>query len=262
MIYKYNFYGKVHPERVGFDITVPDCGVTFLNGVSGKLKFDCKKSNLILVFETETNIQESIGITTLRNDLLQHAATWVDAYCYLRSFNYDIEITGVRCKELDLDTVFGVDFEKTDELDEAALLKKASTDLSELFELIVKNSDLVFLKDVFADFRRAIKYPHMTGGFLYRSVETIRSNYFEDQSVEDDSKRIKGGWETMNNALGFETADYSELLRFRRPNMHGVYPVITSDERLALAKQARKMINKFIVFVKEKHLGRNGDRLH
>jgi hypothetical protein len=103
-----------------------------------------------------------------------------------------------------------------------------------------------FLKDIFADFRRAGKYPPMTASFCFRAIEIIRKFGFEDQTILNEIDREKAGWKKTGELLGFKKSDSEEIRSFALPNRHGIYPTITYLQRERIMNFTRNVIDKFI----------------
>ena len=113
-------------------------------------------------------------------------------------------------------------------------------------EVMLQGNDKV-LGLVFSDFRRSIKYPDVTAMFCLRSLETIRREYFDDNSINHDNKRDKNGWTTMSEALNVTRSSvYEEMRALAEKNRHGIYPTITYNQREGMMNFTRDAISKFI----------------
>ncbi len=212
-------------------------------GMEGRsfIKFENSTITVRLESEIDHANDDTCNLETLKNIIEENVRLIVDSFCYVNSYSYDVEITKVTCDTLNIDKTFGVRGEwniKKDPIDS----NKEFTKILQLFD----RPERIFLKDVLADFRRAIKYPAMTASFCFRSVETIRKFYFEDKADLDDSSRKKNGWGKLNSKLGFKTGDFEEIEKFALPNRHGDYPLITYKERERIMNFTRKIIDKFI----------------
>ena len=240
MPYEYIFQGIIHPERVKFTLSgVPKAEVRFpeLN-LAGVVDITAVDSVVSIVFRTEANLLEHPQrdiLVTLKNDLGDYTRLYIDTYCYTKSFNYDLEISKVQCLKLRIDKFFDVQLET--DLEDKVDLTQPSGRLNQIVNLVHKNPRLFFLQDVFADFRRGIKYPKASGFFFYRALDSIRESWFD------------GEWEKMNKSLGFSEEHYKNLNSFRKKNAHGVYPLITGEMRVILAKDTRRVIDSFLCFM-------------
>jgi hypothetical protein len=251
--YKYIFEGVIHPERTNFHLKgIPEARIIIpIINVEGNLTFEIHDSKFFINLDSDFDVNthtDPDALLTLKNYMHQHISLWVDAFCYFHSYTYDVEITRIGCEELRINYVPSVQLEP----DSNHSKQKDTEFIFDILRLIAQDTHLAFLSLVFADFRRGIKYAYESGGFFYRSVETIRSNYFDDINTSED-KRIKEGWEKMNQELNLKPTDYDFLLKFRVNNMHGVYPLITGAERIRAAKEARKIIDVFINYLKDKY---------
>ncbi|MEK9159259.1 MAG: hypothetical protein AAB383_00865 [Patescibacteria group bacterium] len=248
-MYNYTFTGLVHPERVSFSvsedlpfqITHPGFKV---NGIS-KLRFDKSKITLSFASEIDYSKNADCNLETLKNIFEENIRLVIDSYCYINSYSYDVEITKVVCKELHIDNTFGV----RGEWNVNKTKDECTAEFTEILRLFDR-PERMFLKDVFADFRRAIKYPSMTAGFCFRAVETIRKFYFEDQSISNDDKRRERGWKELGETLGFKEADFKEIKDFALPNRHGEHRQISYEQRERIMNFTRSIINKLIQIIK------------
>ena len=244
-MYKYIFFGKIHPERVMFSIGIE---LPFLLehhgfGMEGESFIKFENSSVVVRLESSVNYvdNDKCNLETLKNIVEENVRLIVDSFCYVNSYSYDVEITKVICDTLNLDKTFGVLGEwniKKDPIDG----NKEFTRILQLFD----RSERIFFKDVLADFRRAIKYPTMTGSFCFRSIETIRVFYFEDRIDSDDKRRRKNGWKKLNEKFDLKECDFDEIKKFALPNRHGSYPLITYKERERMMNFTRKIIDKLI----------------
>jgi hypothetical protein len=244
-MYDYQLTGKIHPERVNFTIgTKLPLYIEHKDfGIKGEVVLEVKESNLFVSFSSK-NIYSSLdtsALETLKNIIEESVRIIVDAYCYVRSYAYELEITNIKCRDLNLEYQFGVRGEWNINKDD----KHANEEFSKLINLFTtpENTPLCL---VFADFRRSIKYPSMTASFCFRAIETIRQHAYEDISILDDDKRRKAGWKELGKELGFTEKDFDEIKKFALPNRHGKYPTITYTERERIMNFTRRVIDKSI----------------
>lgn len=179
---------------------------------------------------------------TLKNIVEENIRIVVDAYCFVRSYSYDVEVIKVVCDDLKIDYTFGVQGEWNIHKDE----QSTNAEFTKILKLFDRPEKL-FLKDAFADFRRSIKYPGMTASFCFRALETIRKFYFEDQADGNSDTRRKNGWEKLVKKSGLQEDDFTEIKKFALPNRHGEYPVIKYQERERIMNFTRSIIDKMIL---------------
>jgi len=252
MIYKYIFKGVIHPKRVNFEVNArftlqikrPEFGI---DGVFG---IEFKNSEFIAEYETAVDHtkKESANLETLRNYIDDAIRLVVDIYCYVKSYNYEVEIIKVECLELKIDYTFDVQGEKNIHKDK----KQTDDEFTNLIMFFSMRSNLDFLRHALTDFRRSIKYPAETATFCFRAIETIRRFYFDDMDINDESKRRKKGWELFREALDFDRYFFKDIERFALPNRHGEYPAITYPERETIMNKTRRIIDAFIEYVQQK----------
>lgn len=252
--FHYIFSGVVHPTRVNFEANIDPINIKIqhsrfnIDGVLKEIRF--KKSNFSAIYETDKDHTKrtNANLETLKNFIDQSLRMIVDIFCYINSYSYDLEIVEVICEDLKINQIFNVQGEKNVNKDK----EQTNKEFQEILFLIINNPRLQFLGVAFADFRRSIKYPEMTGFFCFRSIEVIRQFYFEDISIKDNDKRRKKGWEKMREDLDLDRGFFKEIENFAILNRHGNTPPITYKERENIMNKTRKVINKFIEFTNEK----------
>jgi hypothetical protein len=244
-MYTYSFSGIIHPERVNFGLDRPiqiAINHPFFDLVGrSAISFDSSKISVEFISEFDYTKNPKCNLETLKNFIDESVRIIVDSYCYIKSYAYDVEISTVKCTELGIDYTFGVQ----GEYNVVKTIDKTNLELSTLIGIFQK-PDSTFLKDVFADFRRAIKYPAMTASFCFRAIETIRIFCFEDPSNVDDYKRRKDGWFNLRGTFALKEEDFEEIKRFALANRHGEYPAITYTQRERIMNFTRSIIEKTI----------------
>jgi hypothetical protein len=232
-MYSYILTGKIYPERV--DFTVSSDIPLYLEhqefNIKGNLTLQIKHSHINLRFDSEVvySNSDTSPLETLKNILDQSIRTVVDAYCYVKSYAYDVEITDITCEQLGLKYQFGVQGEWNLNKDQ----QKTNEEFSRILNLFSVPDNSSF-SDVLADFRRSVKYPVMTASFCFRAIETIRRSVFQDS------------WEVLRSELSLSQKDFVEILKFAKPNRHGQYPRITYEERERIMNFTRMVIDRTI----------------
>lgn len=242
-MFTYLLTGKIHPERVDFTIGMKMVLSTYHPdfGIKGDVVLEIKNSSILISFESETlySLEDTGALETLKNIIEDGVRMVVDAYCYVRSYAYEVEITDIKSLAPKLEYQFGVrgewNINKGDEI--------ASEEFSKMLSVVSKNN---LFTNVLADFRRSIKYPAMTASFCFRAIETIRQHVFEDESIGDDIKRRDNGWENLRKSLNLKKESFSEITKFAIPNRHGKYPAITYKERERIMNFTRFIIDRLI----------------
>ncbi len=234
-MFEYIFSGMVYPERAKFQISLTPMGISWpeLN-LTGQFSIESLDSKITIKFLSNTNLLEHPNkdiFVTLKNLLASQAKFVINIYCYINSYNYDLDIFEVECKDLEISFGFDVQLEADLEIKSQ---EETSELMSKIFSYSYNDPDLHFLDKVFEDFKKGIKYPDSSGFYFYRSLDTIMQNAF------------KGDWNLMNETLGLKQEYYDEFLPYRKKNAHGVYLNITGEKRVILAKKARYVIDGFI----------------
>lgn len=254
MTYKYIFTGVVHPKRVKFSVNAKfSLQIKQLEfGIDGMFSIEFKASDFVAEYTTATDHTKSknANLETLRNYIEEAVRLIIDIYCYIKSYSYDVEIVKIECGELGIDYTFDVQGEKNINKDQ----KQTDEEFTNLMMFFVMRSDLDFLRNALADFRRSIKYPAMTAFFCFRAIETIRRFYFEDMRIKDESRRREKGWEELRATLSLNRKFFKDIEKFALPNRHGEYPVITYQEREIIMNKTRQAIDAFIKHVNEKRV--------
>lgn len=249
MKYKYKLSGLVYPERVKFDLKglenrYGEVSILTPNwDIKGNFSLEVNNCKVIAIFESDKKYGQDTkpNIETLKNFIEETIRIFIDTFCFVNSYNYDVSIDNVVCKQTGLDYTFPVigewgykakrdDFPKT--LDEVMRLQEKSNAISLAL----------------SDYRRSIKYPRMTALYCLRALETIRRTYFDDYNTKDDNMRDKNGWGKM--AANLLVTKNQDLLSFAKDNRHGNYPPITYKKRKEFMQYTRNAIEKFIEWSK------------
>lgn len=245
MKYRYEFLGLVYPERVKFDLSglenrygemsilIPDWDI------NGRFSLKVKNCKVKAIFETYQKFDQNTepNIETLKNYIEETIRTFVDTYCFVNSYNYDVSIDKVTCKQTGLNYNFPVTGEWGYKAKRDDFLKR----LDEVMRLQGKSNAISL---ALSDYRRSIKYPRTTALYCLRALETIRRSYFDDRDIKDDNKRDKNGWERM--ACSLSVTKNQVLLSFAKNNRHGNYPLITYEKRKEFMQYTRNTIEKFL----------------
>ncbi len=241
----YIFTGIIHPERVNFNLPTPISFRLDLPdfNIVGKSSISIQSSRISVQFESNIDYTKDpkCNLETLKNFIEKNIRMVVDSFCFINSYSYDVEVSTVRCEQLSINYTFGV----LGEYNIAKTPEQVTDEFNKLI-FIFSKPKAGFLKDVLADFRRAIKYPDMTASFCFRAVETIRTFLFEESAITDDAKRKKEGWQKLRTTFNLTEADFSQIQKFALPNRHGQYPSITGTERQGIMNFTRVIIDKSI----------------
>lgn len=222
----------------------------FVNDTNLKINLRIVHSKICLGFSSTTEYRQAdtSPIETLKNKIESQVRIVVDAYCYVHSYGYSVEITDLLCEATDLYYMFGVRGEWN-------ISKTSSISHTEFNKIIFLFSDpqSIKLTHVLADFNRAIKEPDATASYCFRAIEIIRQTWFEDVNDGDKNTRRDNGWKKMNAEFDKVKEDYQELEKFALPNRHGLYPLITYEEREKVMNFTRSIIDSLIKHLLEKN---------
>jgi hypothetical protein len=215
--------------------------------IVGESTVSIQSSHITVQFDSNIDYTKDpkCNLETLKNFIEENVRIVVDSYCFVKSYSYDVEVSTVKCAQLSIDYTFGVRGEHN--------ISKTDDQSNKEFEKLITTFSIPtagFLKDVLADFRRAIKYPAMTASFCFRAIETIRIFLFENRGITNESSRKSDGWKNLRTTLNLSEADFSEIQKFAKQNRHGQYPAITYQERERIMNFTRTVIEKSLNFIK------------
>lgn len=231
--YKYIFVGSIYPKRVNFnliglpivELQHPDFNIEG----SVTIKIVNSKLKVTLITEKEFSQKTEPNLETLKNVIEQFARAIVDTYCFVNSYSYDVDIEKVTCKQLSVDYTFGVvgewNLKKTNEDSQKEFIRLLNLALSGKYPN---------LNYILSDFRLAIKYPSMTPGFCFRSLESIRKYFFNNR------------WSDLNSTLGFTETDHKFLTDLAQDVRHGTFPALEYKTREKCLAHLREVINKLV----------------
>jgi hypothetical protein len=228
---KYFFKGKIYPDglQISFNPTIVLKFNQIDFGIYGEVSIFYNNSDITIEYRTDRKYDSfNLGeIDTLANFIEDVVRVPVDAFCFSKSYAYDVYIVEFRN-----DLGFIRNFLPRGEYN----LNVSDIDAGMLTNLILSklysgnnNSSLI---NILGDFRMSIKHPKMTASFCYRAIETIKQNFF------------KNDWFTMRNSLHLQQKDFSQILKFGKLNRHGDYPTITYKEREEIMNFTRSVILK------------------
>ncbi len=147
MEYEYIFTWIVYPERVNFSYQPIEFASE--NIIIWKWKIFIKNSKIFCIFKTEENYIDNIY--ELKNYIDEYVRWIVDTWCFVNSYNYDVEITNVFCEKLNFSETFNViwEYNQQNKTDEEKILE-----LKDIHSILEKWKYTHILLDIFADFRR------------------------------------------------------------------------------------------------------------
>lgn len=214
--------------------------------IEGRAVMQITGSEIKLTFETEKDHSRDklANLETLRNILIEQVRLVINVLGYVDSFYLDVYLMNIKCDEINLDSNFGIKGEyniiKND--------NEKNEEFNRIMNLFVSKdySKYTWLKDVFFDFHNSIKYPSQTAQYCFRAIETIRCNYYEDITIVNDKTRREKGWDSLRLELNYSREDFKEIEKFGIPNRHGLYPVITYNERERIMNFVRQLIDRFL----------------
>lgn len=247
---KYVFTATIYPERVNFTLSGLSSRYKGLSisspdwNVDGEFDIEIKDSKAIIVFKSkfDYSLKSEPNIETVKNIIEKLSRIFVDTFCFVHSYNYDLTIDTVECEETGLQHTFSV-------VGEFGFVGNGDN-FTKYMDTILQKQPNAFA-DAFADFRRSIKYPDMTAMHCLRALESIRRVHFDDTNIKGDNKRDKDGWKRMAKELGIKNFSSYELIqKFATPNRHGVYPKITWEQREEAMTFTRSVIEKSLAWLK------------
>jgi hypothetical protein len=122
--FRYIFTGVIHPERAAVNVSMTGWELQGLAaGISGKLSISIAVSQLLAVFDCDTEVSD---ISTLKNHVGDAVRVVVDAFGYLNGCGYDVEIVQLVQPDRNDSDIFGVDIPalRTTEVDRPAQLTR------------------------------------------------------------------------------------------------------------------------------------------
>jgi len=241
---KYIFNGLVSPKEVSFTLNnlrsrYNGLSVESDGEIIGEFDLDINDNEIIVTLEAVKPIDHNSNpnIETVKNIIDRLVRSFVDAYCFAYSYNYDIDIRTVECKKTGFNYQFTVIGERNIQGDQQQFIKILDTILTKRYQSIPL---------ALSDFRRSIKYPSETANFCLRSLETIRRIHFDDPQ-KSGNEQDKDGWIKMGKTLGTKKSEvYNKMCEFAFENRHGRFPKITYVQRESFMNYTRDVITKFI----------------
>jgi len=247
-MYTYIITGKLQPEQGIQTLSIhTKFGIKHVEfNIEGEIEMEVSGSDIKLTYTTNIDHSQSdtANLETLKNILIEKVRLIINVFGYTDSFYLDVCLLNAKCEELNINWDFGIKGEYNINRNE----NDRKTEFNKIMSLFKGEdySPYSWLKDIFADFHNAIKYPAQTAQYCFRAIETIRQNYYEDRSNTDDRTRRDSGWNKLRTELGYMREDFREVERFGVPNRHGQYPIITYQDRERIMNFTRQLIDRFI----------------
>lgn len=252
--YNYILIGKIIPEYSAlsskFNVSFTNSVIDLTDGEYVFTDINIKLENSLIIAECKCTyqIQNRDGFMSEIKSLLH---SFIDASGYESGRAYDIDV--ITC----------LDYQNKpfnfwgEPLKGKCSPKKRSYTSKEIVEKLYGIPDYSeTLKLCFANIREAIRFPHDTGYFCYRSIENIRQ-YFVKIYALDDKKRSES-WEKMWTILNITGSDrdLSKITKYSESARHGEGTKLSAKERSECFEKAYFVIDKFIEYALAERMNR------
>lgn len=240
-MFQYVFTGLVHPERAHVRISSGPLEVGFPDGthIEVKYKISWAQINVLVNSEIERNIMD------LRSIIEELVTAQVDFLGYKNGCGYQVEITSCMDVKKKTPIVFGV------AVDEFHSEYQKAKDLPGFIENYHKEANLAFtivpLRRALHDLTQAMRGPRDTGFYCFRSLETIRGHFKEN----DDEDEIFL-WKKMGDFLNIDRSLSDYIREFAKPQRHGEIATMSDGQRIQILKYTRQVITRFIALLSKK----------
>ncbi len=235
-MFRYDFYGKVLPERVKFSISVPPIRIKVEEyGFDLQIALSILESQISVKIESEKEIAD---LFTLKNTVTEYVRLYTDTWGYLHGYSYDVEITSLSGENNVPYIIYGVDIPEITADHENRPYKQIGDILD-----VVWNPKYVQIRIAFADLRRAIKYTNETGMFCYRAIESLMQFFKEDEDRNN-------AWLKLRTVLNVSREWIDEIGKYSTLPRHGQIVHLTGQKRTDLMKRTWAIIDRFIIYAK------------
>lgn len=235
----YLYTGKVLPERA--PLSYKTTTLRFQkNGGRAEDSIDVNISVILNQVAVHVSSNREWDIFDLRNIIRTMLLNQLASIGYLKGYSYDLDITRVYSKELDMDTVFGIDIPCLSH-------RENSTDLGDdLNELFKKSSGIngVLINRCLHDLALSIKYADDTAFYCYRAIESLRKHSAITAGLQSKSDSIE--WVKFREKSGCDRRDIDKIKKYADPLRHGGLCETTSREREDILTTTWGIVRKYI----------------
>lgn len=237
----YTFFGKIHPERAGLNMTEP---TTLRGQKDGEQIFELvihAYANQIIV---RAKISEDLGfdLPTVRNFVTEHVQSVIDLCAFLYQTGYEVEICSViNNDDPSFAQTFGVRLEITGED-----LEQRARQFSDLAPIIAYSP---YVPLALSDLRLAIKSPIDTAVYCYRAFESILHDF---EVGPDSGGKGKYDIKRMGKELNIGSAKKLKtyLGKHAGARRHGDAVVISWEERRDVMKRVWFLMDRYLEYLK------------
>lgn len=185
------------------------------------------------------------NIYDLRNVVKALLQNELAKVAYLRGYAYDVEVTRVMHRELEIDQVFGIDIP-------CIANRNASIDLNERIASIRQKTvgpEGVLLHRCFNDLVAAMQHPDDTGFYCYRAIEALRHHCRARHAIDPQNKPQQ--WQKLREVTGIEEATFRFIQNAANPVRHGNVVSVTGQDRVELFTRTWDIVDAYLASLNE-----------
>lgn len=232
----YLFEGKVLPERARLDFQLSIKFKHFASGTTLKADISVLVNQVAVWIDTESECD----IYDLRNIVKNILQNELAVIGYLEGYAYELEITRVLNRNLDVDRVFGIDIPCIADMNRVI-------DKQERIQNIRQKcigADGVYLHRCFVDLTMAMRSAENTGFYCYRAIESLREHCASKHQFATKSRDKQ--WKKFRAMAQCEEATIREIKSAADPVRHGGVFVLTGQDRESLFIKTWGIVDKYI----------------
>lgn len=241
-MYNYTIIGKVLPERAKLDLNL--CSLK-ISPVENNNEIDSMDISIILnqIYVNYSTEKNRLSVFDIRNIVKTILTDILSIFGFIKSYAYDVEITRIVNKELNIDYVFGIE---THLIEKRNLNKDLNLELQKILDLIFKEREnAIFIRRCLNDLVNAMKNPIDTGFYCYRAIESLKQYCKYKYNLEKEADQ----WKKLSNITGFNKDKIKLIREFSLTTRHGDIKSISDENRGKILADTWDIVEKFFEVV-------------
>lgn len=231
----YLFEGVVYPERAQLSLNL---GLRFSHIASGK-PAEARISVILNKVAVWVDTYEEWDVYDLRNVVRTMLQNEISFLGFFKGFSYEVEVTRVLNRKLNVDFIFGIDIACITERCRSV----SDENIAKLRDKFI-GVDGIFFHRSLNDFIAAMKNADDTGFYCYRAIESLRQQCARKYDI--DLKNKGQQWEKLREISGTEETILREIKSAADPTRHGDVHSMDSTNRAALLTKTWNIIKSYL----------------
>lgn len=245
----YILLGKAYPLRAMLNVPIHEF-IALRRGSADQMRVRMSIFSNEITSYLDTDSE--MDIYDLRNAALNLASKIVSAVGFYAGISWQIDISHILCRELDLDFVFGAEIE-------CLVNRKERSQFPEFLKKVYRfNADeAVFLNRCFSDLQAAMSHPIDTPFYCYRAIESLRHLCGFRYRLRKECEQ----WSKLSQLSGKKWEDTKILKDYANSARHGNHMDISGVQRKEFFIVTWGLVDGFLNSIDAEEAGKAGSVL-